>query len=1662
MKNPNRTLALAGACIGGVAAVVLWPQAARLWHSEPVVPLADAGSIHPTASPKATPAAQPVVTEPVKLADMEGRDLFSRLGDLEKGGHISLPLPGGATLGGRIAYAQHHPNGAVTVGGALDDGSGNFELAREPWGPRGFILQRGQRISYEYANDSSGNLAVTRGSSDRVLCDTMPKPVDQPPADPKESAEGEAIAIYNGGETVGMIGDPVPILHSRPQAAATIYLDLDGQVVENSSWSSGRIVAKAHNMTTATMTDMWQRVAEDYAPFDVNVTTDLQAYLKAPQGRRIRCVVAQNGPASDSAGGVAFVGSFASSGDVVCWGYYTGKAGAEVCAHEVGHTFGLGHDGTSTQGYYGGYGSGETGWAPIMGVGYYEELTQWSKGDYPDANNTQDDIAIIAGKAPVRADDHLPFTNAQDATPLTLDSSGNVSASGVIQSRDDVDAFVFTTGGGAATLNFNRFLTGPNLDISAKLYNSSGTLVASSNPYGDLDASISTTLAAGTYTVTIDGVGQDTWTTSGYDDYDSMGQYTITGTVAAPGWRFRIPVSALAGASVGTVAPGTGSAYSITSGNTGSAFAINSSTGKLTVAAASALASQKVFTLSVACTIGGSGTTLTVPVSVAQDHGLKRELYSGITGANVTDLTSNAAYPNSPSSVTVLESFETPTNAADNFGERVSGYLVAPATGSYQFWIAADDAGELWLSTDANPANKVKIASVATWTNSREWTKYPSQVSASISLTAGQRYYIEALRKEGTGGDNLGVAWQGPGITQSVIGSEYLEYSGARPNRAPVLTNSTFRISEGATTGTTIGTLLASDSEAGSTLTYTITAGNTGSAFAVNSSTGVLTVNGALSFASLPTYALTIQATDAGGLTSTAEIIIEVRPLGIKRQVWTGVTGSTVADLTALGTYPNSPNSTSYLDIFETPANSADNYGQRLSGYLRAPDSGSYTFWIAADDASELWLSTDTNPANKVKIASTTAWTNSREWGKYASQKSVAITLQGGKFYYIEALHKEGGGGDNLGVSWSGPDFGQVMLGAPHVTQQTYNHGGPVLDDVTVGTSDLNTTVATLEAKDWTDPGTSLTYSITAGNSAGYFAINSAGALTTTVRPVPAGTYVLTVNVADNGPTPISDTANVTVTVYRSTLKREMWTGLSGGTIADLTGTAAYAGAPNAVDYLGAAEYSNIGDNYGARTSGWFTAPATGSYYFYVASDDASELWLSTNGDPANKVKIASVVGYSNPKQWTAQASQKSASIALTAGTSYYLEVLHKEGGGGDHVAIGWQPTAGGAITDLPAVNLGVYPPAGTAANDLTGADIGTVGASGSSSYNNGVYAVSGSGADVWGTADAFRFTSRAITGDCDIRARVTSQTNTDPWAKAGVMIRETLAADSKHADVVATPGNGFAFQYRPTAGGASTNVAGPALNANLNNWVRLVRAGNLFTAYSSADGTSWTTIGSTTITMGSPVYVGLMACSHVNATLSTATFDKVSVVAVPSPWLSSDIGSVAIAGGAIHSSGVFTLNASGSDIWEANDAFRYTYQSGTGDCEVTARVTGVAGSDGWAKAGVMIRETLAANSANATMLVTPSNGALFQYRSATNAWSNSVQNTGVAAPLWLRVNRTGNTFTAYRSADGSTWTAVGSTTITMGTSVYIGLAETSHNYGALGQAQMDNVTVTP
>ena len=372
------------------------------------------------------------------------------------------------------------------------------------------------------------------------------------------------------------------IFHSKPGAPNVIYLNFTGETVANTAWNTSinrtsiPALAFSSDSDRTTFSDseqlaikrIWQRVAEDYAPFNVDVTTERPATFN---NRIAHALITRNtdangaaNPAS-TAGGVAYVGVFGNASYATyrpAWIYHNNLANeesyiAEAVSHEIGHNLGLSHDGrTDGQDYYGGHGSGETSWGPIMGTGYNRNVSQWSKGEYYLANNTQDDLATIAGKLSYRVDDHGSSLSA--ASPLTIAAGGVVASTtleddpsnlspankGVIERNTDSDWFSFSSGNGPLSLTINPWIVasastrGGNVDVVAELYDSAGRLLLTNNATASTRAVIQTNLSEGVYYLAIRPAGVGTplsSSPSGYTTYGSVGEYFISGSLVPSG-----------------------------------------------------------------------------------------------------------------------------------------------------------------------------------------------------------------------------------------------------------------------------------------------------------------------------------------------------------------------------------------------------------------------------------------------------------------------------------------------------------------------------------------------------------------------------------------------------------------------------------------------------------------------------------------------------------------------------------------------------------------------------------------------------------------------------------------------------------------------------------------------------------------------------------------------------------------------------------------------------------------------------------------------------------------------------------------------------------------------------------------------------------------------
>lgn len=345
----------------------------------------------------------------------------------------------------------------------------------------------------------------------------------------------------------------VPVLSSYPSANAVIFLDFDGHTVNGTSWNyNGPIYCAASGLDNAQITSIYNRVAEDYRPFTVNVTTDSTKFLAVPLNRRMRVIITTTYAWYGSgAGGVSFVNSFRLNDDTPCFVFssllgssnpeYFLKKVAEAASHEAGHTLGLYHQATydancnKTSDYNYGYGTGEIGWAPIMGVGYGQNFTLWNNGPNSyGCTNYQNDLDVITSTDPsttngitYRADDHTStFTGATNA-PFV---SGMFNVGGIVERNTDQDMIKFiqpATGRfelAAIPYNTGSGNIGSNLDLQVTLFSPSQAQLNVFNPGVLLSSVIDTILNAGTYYLRIEGKGNVY-----APNYASLGSYTLQG-----------------------------------------------------------------------------------------------------------------------------------------------------------------------------------------------------------------------------------------------------------------------------------------------------------------------------------------------------------------------------------------------------------------------------------------------------------------------------------------------------------------------------------------------------------------------------------------------------------------------------------------------------------------------------------------------------------------------------------------------------------------------------------------------------------------------------------------------------------------------------------------------------------------------------------------------------------------------------------------------------------------------------------------------------------------------------------------------------------------------------------------------------------------------------
>lgn len=334
-----------------------------------------------------------------------------------------------------------------------------------------------------------------------------------------------------------------PKLNSLPLSGYVIFIDTDGQTVNSPNWNGGvPLVCAAPGLTNAQITDIFNRVSEDYRPFDINITTDSTVYFAAAATQRMRVIVTPTSAWKPGVGGIAWTGSFVWGDDTPCFvfsdrlGPNDAKMIAECCSHESGHTVGLSHQSRydnnciRTEVYHSGTGTGEAAWAPVMGNSYYRNMSGWNDGPTNvNCNNLQDNLSIITSQNgfTYRTDDYDETLNGS----TTAINATSFTTNGIITTTLDKDAFRFTLSSSSSmhievkpySLNATNN-DGANLDAKLMLYNSAQTLLRTYDPQEKMSIMIDTTLLAGTYYLVVDGSGN-----ANTSDYGSLGSYVLTG-----------------------------------------------------------------------------------------------------------------------------------------------------------------------------------------------------------------------------------------------------------------------------------------------------------------------------------------------------------------------------------------------------------------------------------------------------------------------------------------------------------------------------------------------------------------------------------------------------------------------------------------------------------------------------------------------------------------------------------------------------------------------------------------------------------------------------------------------------------------------------------------------------------------------------------------------------------------------------------------------------------------------------------------------------------------------------------------------------------------------------------------------------------------------------
>lgn len=592
--------------------------------------------------------------------------------------------------------------------------------------------------------------------------------------------------------------------------------------------------------------------------------------------------------------------------------------------------------------------------------------------------------------------------------------------------------------------------------------------------------------------------------------------------------------------------------------------------------------------------------------------GVFYERWDDIPGNRVSDLRNSELFQEGQSRAGIISGLATPAGDGADYGVRLRAWLIAPQTGEVRFAVASDDNSELWISPSEDPFLREELAWVKGegwfgWSAPDQTNRIASQWTQPISMVRGKAYYVEVWHKQGNSDDHLSVLWQwkddvkASGVPGKVLRPYVLQAKDRNDNGLPD----------------------AWENQSG--------------------------------LAKLPSVDAW-QDSDGDGVSNFEELRSGTDPLAggsipgyLRWDVWFGVAGSEVADLTASPSFAKQPDRSKFINGSTTPTLHASNFGARISGFVVPSREDDYEFALSADDSAELWLSPDSQPENRQRIAFNDTWRDAGRWDAVPAQTSSPVRLLAGQSYYIEILHKD----------QHAP--GRVELGWRPVGVKDFS---PIAPENLRSPGDS----PELRARGNMDPEWLAKHEAKTANPAAELAPYGN----------PSGDGIPNWEKARRNLDPFSRFQRP------GGLTREWWFNVPGSSLAQARQAGKHLRRPSMRTLTDAtAAEVNTTHHFLSRMRGTLSIPETATYRFWIAGDDHCELWLSEDERKFSKNLIARVgpsefedpdaPAWTDPQDWDSRPEQRSVEIKLTAGSQRFIEILHKNGNGDDHVAVAWQ-----------------------------------------------------------------------------------------------------------------------------------------------------------------------------------------------------------------------------------------------------------------------------------------------------------------------------------------------------------------------------------------------------